>query len=134
MSIAFVSSHVRRARSLLTAGLVGLLTLLGAGAALAQNAYVPTGGGANNVSVINTVTNTVVGTLTVGSSPWGVAASSDGTRVYIANSGSGTVSVINTGTNTVIATVPVGSTPAAWPSRPMGHASMSRTTVRALSQ
>lgn len=67
--------------------------------------------GSNNVSVINTVTNTVVATLSVGSGPHGVCVRQDGKSVYVANSSSNNVSVINTATNTIVATVSVGNTP-----------------------
>ncbi|WP_292387683.1 PKD domain-containing protein [Methanosarcina sp. UBA5] len=63
------------------------------------------------VSVIDTATNTVTATVTVGSSPYGVAVNPDGTKVYVANLGSSTVSVIDTATNTVTATVNVGNYP-----------------------
>lgn len=79
MSSVSVPDRIRHFLFRLTAGLVGLVTLLGAGAALAQNAYVPNSG-LNNVSVINTVTNVVVTTVAVGSLPYGVAVSADGTR------------------------------------------------------
>lgn len=49
--------------------------------ALAQTAYMPTS--ANSVSVIDTVNNTVTATIPVGSSPYGVAALPDGSRVYM---------------------------------------------------
>ena len=49
--------------------------------------------------------------MNVGSGPYGVAVSPDGTKVYVANDNSNTVSVIDTATNTVTATVPVGSYP-----------------------
>lgn len=65
----------------------------------------------STVSVINTVTNTVIATIPVGTSPRGVGISSDGSRVYVANRDSQNVSVINTATNTVIATIPVGNAP-----------------------
>jgi YVTN family beta-propeller protein len=65
----------------------------------------------NNVSVIDTATNTVVDTVGVGGIPWGVAITPDGARAYVANTGSNNVSVINTATNTVSATVPVGNFP-----------------------
>lgn len=65
----------------------------------------------DNVSVIDTATNTVVATIAVGSFPTGVAVNPDGGEVYITNYGSNTVSVIDPATNTVIATVPVGSLP-----------------------
>src|SRR5262249_13188841 len=49
-----------------------------------------------------------------GSTPFGVAVTPDGSKVYVANSGDGTVSVISTGTNTVIGSpIPVGSQPLA---------------------
>jgi YVTN family beta-propeller protein len=61
--------------------------------------------------VIDTATNTVVGTpIRVGNYPYGVAVTPDGKHVYVAN-GSGTVSVIATATNTVVATVAVGNYP-----------------------
>ena len=67
----------------------------------------------NTVSVISPETNTVIATVPVGSSPFGVAVAPAGPAagdVYVTNSGSNTVSVINP-VNTVIATVPVGSSP-----------------------
>jgi YVTN family beta-propeller protein len=67
--------------------------------------------GSNNVSVIDTATNTVVTTVPVGSKPNGVAVAPDGKHAYVANFGSNNVSVIATATNTVVTTVPVGSTP-----------------------
>ncbi len=84
-----------------------------AGASAAPFAYITNMSG-NNVSVIDTATNTVVATVAVGVTPLGVAVSPDGSFVYVTNSGSSTVpgvSVIATGTNTVVATVSVGSGP-----------------------
>ena len=72
------------------------------------------------VSVINTATNVVIATITVGVGPWGVAVSPNGSRVYVANSFSRTVSVINTSTNTVVATIPVGGAPSAITASPDG--------------
>ena len=63
---------------------------------------------ANAVSVINTATNTVFATITVGVNPTAVTVTPDGTRAYVTNFGNDTVSVINTATNTVIATIPLG--------------------------
>jgi YVTN family beta-propeller protein len=70
--------------------------------------------GSNTVSVINTATNTVMGTVAVGNSPHGVSVSPDGSKVYAANFDSATVSVINTATNTVTTTVAVGTRPHAF--------------------
>lgn len=71
----------------------------------------------DTVTVIDTLTNTVIDTITVGQSPWGIAITPDGTRAYVANSSSNTISVIDTSTNTVIATI-------ADTARPLGVAIM----------
>ncbi len=74
----------------------------------------------NTVSVIDTATNALVDTnptmagtqsISVGTHPYGVAVSPDGSLAYIANNASGTVSVIDTAANTVINTIPVGTSP-----------------------
>ena len=64
------------------------------------------------VSVIDVETNGVIATIPVGTTPYGVSVSRDGSRVYVGNQASNNVSVINTATNKVIATVPVGGEPA----------------------
>jgi YVTN family beta-propeller protein len=88
------------------------LGLLASPAEAAPFAYVVNNGD-NSVSVIDTATNTVVGTpIPVGGLPNGVAITPDGTHAYVANAGGNTVSVIATATNTVGATVLVGNTPA----------------------
>lgn len=67
------------------------------------------------VYVIDTTTNTVTARIRAGKSPYGVAVSPDGTKVYVTNRGSSidnsTVSVIDASTNTVTATVNVGNDP-----------------------
>src|ERR1700736_2597858 len=72
--------------------------------------------GSNSVSVIDTETNTVVGSpLTVGSQPAGIAVTPDGKYAYVTNTNiqgftGSTVSVINTATNTVLGSpITVGS-------------------------
>ncbi|WP_415803453.1 YncE family protein, partial [Bacillus albus] len=65
----------------------------------------------NTVSVIDTATNTVLTTITVGRAPNGVAITPNGTRVYVANQRDDNVSVIDTAINTVIDTVSVGDRP-----------------------
>ncbi|MBO1908036.1 autotransporter domain-containing protein [Microvirga sp. 3-52] len=68
----------------------------------------------NSISVIDTGTNTVTRTISVGPNPFGIVLSPDNDRIYVANSGNGsgtTVSVINAVTNTVIGTITVGNTP-----------------------
>ncbi len=58
--------------------------------------YVANGVG-NTVSVINTATQNIIGTIAT-PSPYGVAISPDNTTLYVANSGDNTVSVIDTAT------------------------------------
>src|SRR6266480_3375071 len=91
--------------------LLGLLVLLPVGVwAQAPQAYI-TNRDDSTVSVIDTASNTVTATVTVGGSPNGVAVTPDGAHVYVANISDGTVSVIATATNTVSATVTVGVAP-----------------------
>jgi YVTN family beta-propeller protein len=67
--------------------------------------------GSNNVTIFNNTTNTVVGTTTVGSQPYGMAYNSTSKEIYVANLKGNSVSVIdadpaNTGTwNTVTHTI-----------------------------
>jgi YVTN family beta-propeller protein len=76
-----------------------------------NHAYVANAG-SSNISVIDTSTNTVVGTpILVGNSPVRVAVTPDGKHAYVTNLTSNTVSVIDTASNTVAATIPVGNNP-----------------------
>jgi YVTN family beta-propeller protein len=84
--------------------------LFAAQPASAQYAYI-TNEDSGTVSVIATASNTVAATIAVGSRPYGVAVTPDGSKVYVANANSGTVSVIATASNTVAATITVGTTP-----------------------
>ncbi len=70
-------------------------------------AYI-TNAGDDTVSVIDTASDALVGTIPVGSAPYGVAVHPSGTRVYVSNVGGGTVSVIDTTSNTVLTTVAAG--------------------------
>jgi YVTN family beta-propeller protein len=65
----------------------------------------------NTVSVIDTNTDLVIKTVSVGTGPWGVAVNQAGTFVYVSNNTSNNVSVISTSTNAVTATIPVGAEP-----------------------
>ncbi len=67
--------------------------------------------GSGNVTVINTITNTVAAVIPVGSYPFGLCVSADGTHAYVANSQNNDISVISTITNTVTSTIPVGTNP-----------------------
>src|SRR2546427_1836784 len=63
------------------------------------------------VSVIDTASNTVTATVSVGSFPNGVAVTPDGARVYVANIFGNSVSVIDTASNNVTTTVDGGASP-----------------------
>ena len=67
----------------------------------------------NNVTVIDTASNTVVGApITVGTNPQAIALNPSGSRAYVTNAGSGNVTVIDTATNTVVgAPITVGTNP-----------------------
>jgi YVTN family beta-propeller protein len=53
----------------------------------------------------------VTATVLVGTNPFAVAITPDGTRAYVTNSADNSVSVIDTASNTVTATVAVGTNP-----------------------
>jgi YVTN family beta-propeller protein len=68
----------------------------------------------DNVSVIDTINNTVTATVPVRSHPFGVAVSPDGKKVYVANNSDDNVSVIDTATKNITGTVPIGIDPAGY--------------------
>jgi YVTN family beta-propeller protein len=91
---------------------LGLLTVVWIVSALAAPFAYVTNAQDRTVSVIDTATNTVTTTLSVGGFPWGVAISPDASRAYVANAfPDNTVSVIATATNTVTTTIAVGDFP-----------------------
>jgi YVTN family beta-propeller protein len=73
--------------------------------------YVANGSSTNTVRVIDTVSMSVIATVTVGAGPNGLAVSPDGKRVYVTNFSDDTVSVIGTVSNTVTSTIAVGNSP-----------------------
>lgn len=128
--LAVVRSAIRKLRTpgLLAIAAFAVFCLLGGAQSLAQNAYIPN---SNNVSVIDTGKNVVIATIPVGIGPGGVAVTSDGSKVYVANGaygGPGSVSVIDTSSNTVIATLPVGDGPVAVAVTPTAVRSMFQTS------
>src|SRR3954453_12530627 len=65
----------------------------------------------SEIGTANAQKYSVISTIPVGSSPFGVAVDPNYGLVYVANAGSNTVSVIDPTTNTVVATIPVGNGP-----------------------
>jgi len=66
-----------------------------------------TNGVSDTVSVIDGVTQTVIGSpIAVGAYPEGIVVNPSGSTVYVANGGNNSISVINTATNTVDDTIP----------------------------
>ena len=68
-----------------------------------------TSGDANVVAIIDTRTDQVVKTLTVGDQPWRAYNSPDGRWMLIPNSGDATVSVIDTASQKIVAKLNAGS-------------------------
>ena len=63
-------------------------------------------GGGDSVTIVDTGTNAVTATISVGDGPSGVAFRHDSTRAYVANVNADSVSVLDTGAPAVVATVP----------------------------
>lgn len=79
--------------------------------ATATRAYV-TNRSAGTVTVIDTTTNSVIGTVAVGPTPDAMAIKPDGTRLYVTSLENNTVKVVNTSTLAVVATIAM-TTPSA---------------------
>jgi YVTN family beta-propeller protein len=103
--MAITTAVARRLR------LLGALLLLLPWPAAAQPYAYVANLGSDDISVIDTQTDTVVATLAAGQDPDGAAVSADGSRVYIANFASDDLTVVDTATRTVVATIPVGAGP-----------------------
>ena len=89
-------------------------SVVGSARSPAQNAYI-TNVTSKNVSVIDTATDTVIGSpIPLGNVPIGIAVTPDGRKVYVANSGDNSVSVIDASKNVVTVTIPVGEAPFAF--------------------
>jgi YVTN family beta-propeller protein len=69
--------------------------------------------GNGTVSVINTATNQVTATISVGRNPSCIAITPNGAQVYVVNFLSNDVTIINTVINKVTATISVGAAPLA---------------------
>jgi phospholipase C len=67
---------------------------------------------ADDVSVVNTTTGTMLGEIALsGRLPWRLALSADGSRLYVADTNSDQVSVVDTASGRELATVGVGHDP-----------------------
>jgi YVTN family beta-propeller protein len=88
-----------------------MLVALSASTIHAQLVAYVTNNQSNNVSVIDTATNTVTATIPVGKQPSGIALSPDGSRVYVMNTGENTISVVDTAANKVASTIVLGGRP-----------------------
>jgi YVTN family beta-propeller protein len=95
-----------------TIGALCALLLLGVAAPVAQarEAYV-TNPAEDTVSVLDTTSGSVTGTIPVGGEPTSIAMIPDGRRAFVVNRTSNDVSVIETATDRVVATIPVGAGP-----------------------
>lgn len=97
----------------------GLLTYLRLGADPRQMALKPDGGelyisnAGGSVSVINTSTNEVSGTIPAGLGAGALAVAADGSALYVANEAAGTVSVVSLADRSLLALVRVGQHPSA---------------------
>jgi len=94
----------------LTALLFLLIADISSVAAAGPMAYVPKEK-SDDVSVIDTGSNTVVRKIRVGKRPRGVEISPDGRRIYISNGNSDSISVIDAQSGKVVATWPAGVDP-----------------------
>lgn len=75
-----------------------------------RKAYVSTGRG-HKIFVLDTVTNTVSGSLEVGARPWGITLSPDGKKLYSANGPSNDVTEVDLATFRVTKHIKAGTGP-----------------------
>lgn len=75
-------------------------------AAVSANELYAVNQASNSMSVIDTATNTVVGSVAVGALPFAVAVAPDGRHAYVTNVGSDDITVVDTAARAVVATVP----------------------------
>ena len=71
-------------------------------------AYIATGD-ANSVTVMDTATDQIVKTISVGMDPWRAYASPDGKYMIVPNNGDNTISVIDAKSHALVSSLPAGS-------------------------
>ncbi|MGH9488427.1 MAG: YncE family protein [Terriglobales bacterium] len=104
----------------------GLLTYLPLGERPRQMLLKPDGGelyvsnAGGSVSIINTSTNEVSGTMPAGLGADAMAVTPDGSTLYVANAAAGTITVLSLGDRSVLALVHVGERPCALALDPAG--------------
>jgi YVTN family beta-propeller protein len=67
--------------------------------------------GDNTISIVDTTTFRILGTIAVGKGPTGLTFSRDGRFAYVSNQGDKTVEVIDTASHRVLKAIPVGTNP-----------------------
>jgi YVTN family beta-propeller protein len=67
--------------------------------------------GDNTISIVDTGTFRILGTIAVGKGPTGLTFSRDGRFAYVSNQGDKTVEVIDTTSHRVLKAIPVGTNP-----------------------
>jgi YVTN family beta-propeller protein len=118
--VSVLHGHRSRASSLCAVALVLPFIAAFATRTEAQTKAYVTQPSANLVTVIDTATGTVAGTVAVGTNPARVVITRDGSRAYVTNQGSNSVSVIDTASDTVTVEIPVGTQPSSLAVTPDG--------------
>lgn len=100
---------------------VGLLFLVLARPCFGDFAYIVNEESPGTVSVLNTSSNTIIATVTVGNNPNADAITPNGMFVYVTNSTDNSVSVFNAASLQVIATIALSGSPTAIAMAPNGN-------------
>jgi YVTN family beta-propeller protein len=88
---------------------------------------------ANTIVLIDAASQTVTGTVAVGTSPYTTITSTSTKYVWVSNWGSASLSVVDPVSNQVVATVPVGNHPSAMTATPNGMLYVSDSNSDAVS-
>jgi YVTN family beta-propeller protein len=88
---------------------------------------------ANTIVLVDAASQTVIGTVPVGTSPYTTLTSPASRYVWVSNWGSASLSVVDPATKAVVATIPVGSHPSAMRATPNGMLYVSDSNSDAVS-